>query len=80
MVEVLEQKHYLKDTEAFRKTVPFGAQYLTRVSISDLRPIREWNWEPANEDLGRIIEVTGTINGTTGTGPTIREDEIRDEM
>ena len=67
-------------TDKIEKVTPFGAQYLTKAAKLGVKPVREWNWEPANGDLEQMIEIMGSIGGTTGTGPRMREDEIRDEM
>jgi hypothetical protein len=60
--------------------LPFGAQYLVEPASLIMSPVEDWKWKSQNSEIERILRISGSLSGTTGTGPTIREDERRDEM
>jgi hypothetical protein len=56
------------------KVTPFGAQYFTESRVDSPGPVRTWSWQPAN-NLVLDAEESASWPGTTGTGPTAKEDE-----
>lgn len=58
-----------------KSKMPFGAQYLTEPKTNNPGPIKNWSWKPKKEGLELNIEKNASWPATTGTGPTMREDE-----
>lgn len=70
MVGTLEQNI---EKEVIGKTLPFGAQYLERPKVDAPGEVYKWNWRPSV--FVYLDKETASWPGTTGTGPTAKEDE-----
>ena len=56
------------------KVIPFGAQYFVKSRIDSPGPLERWSWKPKYK-FTLTTEESASWPGTTGTGPTAREDE-----
>jgi hypothetical protein len=57
---------------------PFG-KYLEPAYTAEAGSVESWNWKPVVWARLDLLSISGSIPGTTGTGPTAREDERREE-
>ena len=59
--------------ESLKNVIPFGAQYLERARIDCPGEVNKWSWQPSVPI--HLTDPTASFPGTTGTGPTAKEEE-----
>lgn len=68
----IKQDSKRKKSFSFER-LPFGAQYLEEPRVDRPGEIYKWNWKPSVSIY--LGNKSASFPGTTGTGPTAKEDE-----
>jgi len=70
---VTVEQNLTGERNSVSKELPFGVQYLEKPKIDKPGEVYRWNWQPSVPVY--LKSETASWPGTTGTGPTAKEDE-----